>query len=261
MNKDFYNDMHTHTNLSFCSRSDVTIKSYLPYCKQEGIKVLGISNHIYFTDDSPKKVYTTMRKELERLKDNLPCKVIVGAEVETVYNLEPNLTREQSKNFDYVLLASSHVFNTFSRYSGYDLSTPEKARDMYIKNFKRALSFDFEVPVGICHPLYPICCPWEEEIVNGITDEQYAECFALAKKKDVSIEIHACLYRRGTTLNENGYSDAYYHLLEIAKAEGCKFHFGCDAHTPDAFIGKHEILFNVAERLGLTKKDIWEIAK
>ncbi|MBQ9151009.1 MAG: hypothetical protein IJX72_02070, partial [Clostridia bacterium] len=77
----------------------------------------------------------------------------------------------------------------------------------------------------------------------------------------ISIEIHACLYRKDTPLNEHGLSDHYLRILSAAKACGCKFHFGSDAHEPKAFVGSHDRLRKAAELVGITEDDLWDVAK
>ena len=144
-------------------------------------------------------------------------------------------------------------------YKNFDLSSSDKIRSLIIENFKRACVLDLGVPTAICHPLYPICAPNQQEILNGITDELLADCFSLASHHNKSIEIHACLYRDTVTLDQDGLSPSYIHMLSIAKKCGCKFHFGTDAHTANDFVNKHALLQRAAERAGICKDDLWQI--
>ena len=130
-----------------------------------------------------------------------------------------------------------------------------------LKQFCRACMVEYDIPVGICHPLYPICCPWEQEVVDGITDAQLTECFSLAAERNRSIEIHACLYRNGTELDAEGISPSYIRLLTAAKKCGCRFHFGSDAHAPGSFTGTHAKLERAAQRSGITESDLWEVGR
>ena len=65
-----------------------------------------------------------------------------------------------------------------------------------------------------------------------ITDEQYAECFELAKKHDKSIEIHSSALNPHLPLNEKGFCPEYIRMLGVAKEVGCTFHLGSDVHRP-----------------------------
>ena len=250
-------DLHLHTNLSSCAPRESVVESYLPHCASEGVELLGIANHLY----SGKGVEHVLkiREEIANLGSEWSQKILVGCEAE-VYNGKPQtISKSEAAGLDYLLLAPSHIFNQIGHYDGFDLSTSGKIRDLVLENFKYACSWDLGVPTGICHPLYPICAPRQQEILNLMTDEQLVDCYTLAAKSDKSIEIHACLYRNTVDLDEEGLSPSYIRMLTIAKECGCKFHFGSDAHNPDAFIGKHRLLERAAVRAGICKNNLWEI--
>lgn len=40
-------DLHVHTNHSLCAPRSTQVESYLPFCEDEGIHLLGITNHLY----------------------------------------------------------------------------------------------------------------------------------------------------------------------------------------------------------------------
>lgn len=270
-NNIFYNDLHIHTNRSFCSPREVVPETYAPFCEEEGIKIIGISNHVYPTDMIEANGYPgeTSLSRLASLKDELVeaekktgIKYLFGCELD---NFEaaggPFIKPEESGIFDYMLFPASHILNWPHMFSDYDLNDPNVIRKLTIDRFIAACKLDYPVPVGICHPLYPICSNDQKEIVDGISDSCMKELFSMAKERDYSIEIHACLYRNGTPLNEEGLSETYLRVLAAAKDCGCKFHFGSDAHAPGAFKGVHGKLRRAAEILGITPDDIWEITK
>jgi histidinol phosphatase-like PHP family hydrolase len=252
-------DLHLHTNLSACAPSDTTLKSYLPYCAQEGIKKIGISNHLY-TDKGIEHTLK-IKNEIQEIQKDLPIQVLVGGEMELYYGREPMLQKSNAKEFDYVLVAPSHIFNQIHMYENFDLSTTDKIRHLLIENFKSACQLELGVPTGICHPLYPICAPNQQEILDGITDKQLSDCFCLAAQNNKSIEIHACLYRDTVTLDAEGLSPSYIRILSIAKECGCKFHFGTDAHRPEEFIHRHSLLERAAMRANIREENLWDLAR
>ena len=266
MEKLCFSDLHVHTNLSLCAPKDTTVASFLPLCEQDGTRILGISNHLY----APKRLSCTypenlayalkIKEEVAALTPQTSVKILIGCEVETFYGQPPGLNREDAATFDYLLLAASHIFNFPGEYQHLDLTTPEKVKKLLIEQFIRACLLEYDKPVGICHPLYPICCPFEQEVMDSFTDSEYETCFSLAAERNVSIEIHACFSRGGTRLDESGLSPSYLHLLEVAKDCGCKFHFGSDAHAPGGFLEIHKKLELAAKRLGITQEDLWEVA-
>lgn len=268
----WYGDLHLHTNLSNCAPRDTVPETYLPFLEQEDVNTVGFSNHLYYPDsfvfseeeraasDVPGvRRVLKLRDDLAELSGKTDRRFLLGCEVEVAHGREPSLPKELAENFDYILIAASHILNIRQYYRDYDLSTPEKLRDLMIERFEYACNIGYSVPTGICHPLYPICSPDEQEIVDGISDSRLADCFTLAAKNDISIEIHACLYRNGTRLDEERLSPSYIRLLSAAKACGCHFHFGSDAHSAAAFVNTHSLLRRAAERAGITKDDMWKL--
>ena len=262
-------DLHVHTNYSFCAPQTTVPESYLPLCGEENIEILGFSNHIYYQDRlgwrnidaaSGGEYASRLRKDLERLKNETDVTLLLGAEVEVVSGMPPSLTVEESEKFDYVLLAPSHVMNLrdyFDR-AGVDLSTKEMIAAVTIERHKFACGLEYPVPMGICHPLYPICTgEWEQDIVDGFSDNLLGEMFTLAKNGNKSIEIHVDLIRNGTKKDSDGLSPSYLRYLSIAKECGCRFHFGGDAHVPGSFSGVHHYLRLAAKKTGIGEDDLW----
>ncbi len=252
-------DLHLHTNLSCCAPKTTAVESYLSLCEAEGVELLGVSNHLY--DWGGVDHTLQIKHEIDKLRNQTDIQFLVGCEAEIFYGKELYLTCEMAHNFDYVLLAPSHIFNFRDRYRDFDLSTPDKARKIMIENFKVACKLNFGMPTGFAHPLYPICAPWQQEVLDGISDETLRECYTLAAENNKSIEIHACVYRNTVELDDEGLSPIYIKMLRVAKECGCKFHFGSDAHEPSMFIGSHAKLERAAERAGITRDDLWEIVK
>ena len=252
-------DLHLHTNLSCCAPETTFVESFLPHCESEGIDTLGFSNHLYTWRGLEHTL--KIRDEIEKIKSLHNLKIFVGCEAETVYGDTPDLKPEDAANFDYVLLAPSHILNLKKRYSHIDLDDIDTYRELLIENFKAACRLQYGVPTGIAHPLYPICHKSQQEVLDGITDEQLYDCFTLAAQNDKSIEIHACIYRNSVNLDDEGLSPTYIKLLKIAKQCGCKFHFGSDAHKTEQFIGVHAMLERAACRAGITEDDLWKITR
>ena len=147
-------------------------------------------------------------------------------------------------------------------YADFDLSTPDKIRQLIFDNFKYACRQELGVPTAIAHPLYPICAPAQQEILDGMTDSQLGECYTLAAQTGKSIEIHACLYRDTVELDSEGLSPSYIRMLSVAKECGCQFHFGSDAHEAKSeFLGVHGLLERAAKRAGITEYDLWSFAR
>lgn len=267
-NTPFYADLHVHTNRSACAPRTTEVASYLPHCAEEGIRLMGITNHVY-ADASVRDLgypqwdhvtyLTSLREELVAAEAASGVRILLGCEIENFpSDGHPNLLPEESTPFDYVLLAASHVLNQRHMYVGYDIDTPDGLRKLTVERFLAACDLVYPVPMAICHPLYPIGSPFQSEILDGMSDGCLNECFSKAAERHIGVEVHACLYRNGTPLNDEGLSERYLRLLAAAKACGCKFYMGSDAHTPGAFAGVHDKLRRAMELTGITAEDRWE---
>ncbi|MBQ7378314.1 MAG: hypothetical protein IJW70_01390 [Clostridia bacterium] len=270
-NPAFFSDLHVHTHRSLCAPRTTEPETYLPHCESEGIRVIGFSDHVYPTEMIHRYGYPaedrmsrllSLKPVLEQTQKETNVKLLFGCEID-YFDCEggPYISPEESLNFDYVLIAASHILNYPHMYTAYDLQNPDVLRRLTIERFVAACKLDYPVPTGICHPLYPICSPHQAEIIDGMSDACLDELFCMAKEKNISIEVHACLYRKDTPMGVHGLSDHYLRILSAAKKAGCKFHFGSDAHDARAFVGSHEKLFRAAEIVGITEDDLWDVAK
>ncbi len=267
----FYADLHVHTNRSACAPRTTEVASYLPCCAEEGIRVVGISNHVYADEfmaplGFPQYDHVThlssLREDLRAAEAASGIRFLLGCEIENISSVgHPNLLPEESVGFDYVLVAASHILNQRHMYDGYDIDTADGLRALTVERFLAACDLSYPVPMAICHPLYPICSPFQAEILDGISDGCLNECFSKAAERGIAMEIHACLYRQDTPLNDEGLSEHYLRLLAAAKSCGCKFYMGSDAHAPAAFVGVHDKLRRAAEIVGIGDSDLWEVAR
>ena len=266
-----FSDLHVHTNKSLCAPRETTPATYIPYCEEEGIRLIGITDHVYPEDMLAEYGYPNdhrvdrlleLRATLSEAEARSNIRFLLGCEIDYFDCVgHPYILPEESVGFDYVLLAASHILNYPQMYTAYDLTSPDVLRKLTIERFVAACQLNYPVPMGICHPLYPICSPYQAEIIDGISDETLRELFCMAAERGISIEIHSCLYRNDTPHNEYGLSDHYLRILAAARDCGCKFHMGSDAHAAAAFRASHDKLRKAAELLGLTDRHIWDVAR
>lgn len=258
---DIRSDFHTHTNISACGAPDNTLQALLDgLCAgPDGVRVLGVSNHLWDSDVvgaspwyAPQNVphVLAIREEL-KTADTHGARVLIGAEVEFTADCKAAITEEHAKLFDYLLITANHLHMKDFIIPSW-IKEPEDVRFVLISRFKAAAKTKLPVKCGICHPFFPISfMETENEILAGITDEQYAECFELAKKHDKSIEIHSSALNPHLPLNEKGFCPEYIRMLGVAKEVGCSFHLGSDVHRP--VLEPNLRLREFTEYLGITE--------
>ena len=140
-NSAFFSDLHIHTKQSGCAPRTSEAASYLPYCKQEGIRLLGISDHVYSDETLRECGYVNENKMshllvthpiLEELAKTSDVRFLFGCEAEYFPGQPPLISQEESLSFDYILMAASHVLNQPKMYSAYDIHDPNVLRKLTI---------------------------------------------------------------------------------------------------------------------------------
>ena len=171
-----FSDLHVLTNKSLCAPRETTPASYIPYCKEEGVRLIGISDHVYpedmlaqygYPDDKRVGRLLDLRRALREAEAESGIRYLLGCEIDYFPCVgHPYILPEESVGFDYVLFSSSHILNYPTMYSEYDLTSPDVLRELTIERFVATCKLDYPVPMAICHPLYPICSPHQAEIID-----------------------------------------------------------------------------------------------
>lgn len=259
-------DFHTHTNISPCGARHNTLQTLLDtLCTgEDGLRVLGVSNHLWDSDVPgaspwyvPQNVphVLAIREEL-KVADTHGARVLIGAEVEFSGDCRVAITEEHAKLFDYLLITANHL-HMKDFIIPTSVRDPDEVRDVLISRFKAAAAVDLPVKCGICHPFVPLSFKDDEfEIISGISDEVYGDCFEIAKKHGKSIEIHSAALNPHLPLNEYGFCMEYARMLRIAREAGCTFHIGSDIHEPVTLPGIR--LREFFDFLGFSESDLTE---
>jgi histidinol phosphatase-like PHP family hydrolase len=108
--------------------------------------------------------------------------------------------------------------------------------------------------IGIAHLTCPLIAreSWQEHIaiIDSISDEMFGELFSIAAKKGVGIELNFPIRKY-----EGDELDSILRPYRIAKANGCKFYFGSDAHHPSELAGAKQRFEQIIDALELTEDD------
>lgn len=250
-------DFHIHTHLSSCAQPTALLGAYLENAKAYGLSKLGIADHLW--DEGvpgaprwylPQNVPHVMqiREEAKDL-DTQRVQFFFGCEAE--YCWEGHcvaLTEESAQQMDFILAPNSHTHITM----------PKEYYDDYQKHVDFMLTAFWEIVTGplakyvtaVPHPFRAVGCPYDLNVLlRMITDRQYAECFAAARENQVALEINP--FRFYGKSREEIANDEMMRLFAAAKAAGCKFIIGTDAHAPMTY-NPYIALPLIIEVLGLT---------
>lgn len=255
-------DYHIHTSLSTCCHEDImTPENIVPACKAENHMEIVLTNHFWDSkmpgaDDwyGPQDL-AWVKKLLPLPKEN-GMKIRFGCETEFCGGKKIGISPESYDEFEFIIVPFTHLHNNFSR--PVDCTTPEQVANLYMDHFEDLMAIDLPwKKVGIPHLTCPLVYPGPRlhEVFEHMVDSRLEKCFTFLAKQGTGIELNASSFRPGW----EQYPDTFLNIYRIAKAAGCKFYVGSDAHAVASLKNINQNLPVVAEMLGLTEADRYYI--
>lgn len=259
-------DIHLHTHLSRCGKTDATVENYVKTAKQLGIKLLGFTDHMWDSTfpgcpafyDGQDFNHIELIKEEIALTAHDGIKILHGAEVEyDPHRRDLAITEDHLRRLDYIIVPNSHTHMVMPREYYAD---KQKHADFMLTAFMDIMYSPLAKSItAIAHPFCAVDCPYGfETLLSLISDSQYKECFAAAKENDIAVEINLSKFRDYSISQIKESNNT--HMFEIAKSCGCKFSFGSDAHTM-SHLDKFNVLYVVAEVLGLGEENLCSLVR
>ena len=252
-------DLHIHSNLSSCSNdASQTPERILEYARERGLRRIALTNHHWDSDvEGASEWY--LPQDYAHIASALPLpeadgiEFLFGCETELKMDLTLGLSRENMEKFDLIIIPTTHMhMEGFTVKRGATLAERAEA---YIERLDAVLSMDLPFQrIGIAH----LTCEhiakgaWRDHIsvINMISDDDFRRLFSRAAKLGVGIELNIPI--RGY---EGDDRESILRPYRIAKAEGCKFYLGGDAHRArelDIVYGRFPL---IVDALGLEEKD------
>jgi len=254
-------DMHIHSMISPCAGNDPrqTTEAILTYGVCSDCRLLCLTDHIW-DEKSPsrsKNVWLNCGNDMTRARSVLPlpqsecCRFLFGMEVDM--DLDGNIASspEEMEKLDFLVFAPSHLhLGGFSVPSDLDPS-PEVHKKLYIERMNRLLSMDIPFhKAGLAHPTCSLACTADPvRMFDLISDREYEDMWTKVRDKGMGIEINIDSCYTGEAL------ERIMRPYRIAKALGCKFYLGSDAHTPEGFRGAQRSFQKHIDCLDLQEED------
>ena len=94
--------------------------------------------------------------------------------------------------------------------------------------------------------------------LDQFADEEFREIFSLAAQRGLGIELNVWDFMTKYTPEER---ESILRPNRIAKACGCKFYLGGDAHTPEEFMPRKKEMQQLVDILELTEADKFAFVK
>ena len=255
-------DLHIHSLITPCAGNDPrqTPEAILAYGVSNDLRLLNIADHIW-DEKVPSRsdnAWLNVGNDMARARSILPlpqskyCRFLFGMEVDMDLDGHLAVSREEMDRLDFLVIAPSHLhMGGFTVPRGLDPSA-EVHKNLYLKRMDTLLSADIPYGrTGLAHPTCSLACTADPiRMFDLISDREYEDMWARVRDKGMGVEIN--FDHRAYTPDE---LERILRPYRIAKAVGCKFYLGGDAHTPDAMCGMIRKFQKYVDLLELTEDD------
>ena len=256
-------DLHLHSQLSLCSGNpEQTPKALLEYAKGLGLKHICLTDH-YWDEAVPGASDWYKIQNYEHLAMALPLPFEdgitfdFGCETDFDKYMTLGISKEALDKFDFIIVPTSHLHMTGFTIEESMKSAKERAK-FYMERNHALLDMDLPFEkIGLAHFTCTLMDRGGDEksdvILDMITDAEFSEFFTRAASKGIGIELNTPLIKSS--------DDSELRPYKIAKACGCKFYLGSDAHTPNELLGALARFEAITSALDLTEDVKFAVVK
>ena len=259
-------DYHIHSFLSSCSNDPRQHTQYIVSRAAElGLSRIVITDH-YWDSEVPGAPKWYLPQNFEHISTSLPLPTL--PDVTFSFGCETELSSEcvlacpssRFDAFDFIVIPTTHL-HIVDRGAPAEGLVARRAH-LWVERLERVL--DMPLPfhkIGIAH-LSSCLVNWKSKSMEeylatlaAIPEEDMERLFARAAALGCGIELNLEDMRKGIKSD----LESVLRPFRVAKACGCKFYLGSDAHLPEEFDGFHEIYSHVITALDLTENDKFHI--
>lgn len=274
------NDLHIHSNLSTCSRDpEQTPEAILQYAKDNNLKTIVLTDHCWNhsamlsetwrNEQDPlhaKFVRWYGRQDLAHVRQALPLpqadgiEFLFGVETEMHKSGLVGLDREDFDALDFIVIPTTHFHMRGFTISEEAAATIQGKANAWLDRLDTLFAMDLPFhKIGLAHLTCGLIAPDRSEflqILDLLPSGRLEDIFAKAAELGVGIELNA-----GDMSFAPEEAETVLRIYRIAKAQGCKFYMGSDAHKHYNFENVKSIFERAIDMLELTEDDKFHIHK
>ncbi len=253
-------DYHIHTQISQCSSDpEQTPERILEYARKKGLKRVVITDH-FWDENVPgaSNWYYTYHK-FSNISAALPLpedesvKLLFGCETDMDKHGVIGISVDHYNDFDFIIVATTHMHMKSFTVEDEDYCNAERLARLWVDRFDTLLNADLPFhKVGVAH-LTTACIAVEGnlhyEVLDLIPESEMTRLFTKAAELGLGVELNGSDF-----YVTDEYIESVIRPYRIAKACGCKFYLGSDAHKPREFSAFNN-LSRVIDMLRLTEDD------
>ena len=253
-------DYHIHSQLSACSSDPKqSTESILQYALDNGLRTIVLTDH-YWDNTVPGPSDWYRPQDFAHIAQSRPlpqhesCRFLFGCETDMNRFGVVGIPEERYDDFDFIIVPTTHLHMPgFTRLD--DGERVQKRAATFVKRFEQFLSQSLPYhKVGLAHITCPLIMRKDNmyvKVLDTVTDAQFANLFSGCAEKGCGVEINVPL----SQLTDEAIRESCLRPYRIAKAQGCRFYFGSDAHHPGDFDGVCDKFRLAADMLQLTADD------
>lgn len=259
-------DLHIHTGLSHCSQDpEQTAQRILAYARENRFHTVCITDH--FWDEHVPGGMDCYRiqdfahiNRVKPLPEAEDVQLLFGCETDMNLHFAVGVSPERVAAFDFIVIPTTHFHFVDETVAKEDLSTRQRRVAIWEKRLEAALNMPLPYDrVGLAHLVLTAISPSPDRAeylstVAAIPEEVMARLFTKAAALGVGIELNS---------DDISCTDEEEQVVlrpfRIAKACGCKFYFGSDAHHPKALDRARDLFERAVDRLDLKESDKFPI--
>lgn len=254
-------DFHIHSMLSSCSNDpEQTAEAILQYATQNHFRKICLTDHYWDSAvEGASSWYAP--QNFDHLSQALPlpqspdCEFVFGCETDMDRFLKIGIPKERFDDFGFIIIPTTHLHMDNFTFFPEDADTVEKRAALYLKRLDALLDMDLPFhKVGLAHPTCSLIFLKDRQylqVLNAISDEEFAARFRRIAELGCGVELNMNL----AEMTDESIRDIVLRPYRIAKAQGCKFYLGSDAHHPAALDQAIERFEHMVTFLELTEDD------
>lgn len=253
-------DYHIHSQLSaWPNDPGQTKERLLAYAKENGLREICVTDH-FWDSRVPGASPWYAPQDYAHIAQILPLpqdeqvKFYFGCEAELDKDFTVSVAKETFERFDFVIIPTTHLH--MLGVTLYEQDAPLSRRSaLWVRRLEELLQKDLPFhKIGLAHPTCHLIAHEHFEdhlqVLDGISDADFARLFSQAAQKGMGIELNMEIFKyHGKDL------DRLLRPYHIVKACGCKFYFGSDAHHPQQLDDAKAVFERIANLLDLQEED------
>ncbi|MBE6553193.1 MAG: PHP domain-containing protein [Ruminococcaceae bacterium] len=257
-------DYHIHSQLSSCSRDpEQTTARILQYARENQLSRICVTDHYWDTAVAGASSWY-QPQDFAHVSQSLPLpqadgvQFLFGCETDMDKHFTLGMPLSRADDFDFIIIPTTHLHMK----NMIDLVGDESPKEQIAKRsalWGRRLDAVLDMPlpfhkVGIAHLACSLLCNISRdaylETLSRIPEDEMARLFAKAAERGCGIELN-----QSDMSFADHEADTVLRMFHIAKACGCKFYLGSDAHHPKAFSKTRDIFTRAIDLLDLNEND------